>query len=430
MPNTIFPQIGRWRLVVYWLSIAMLAAAPVLETPWLRWLGCGIFGAQALSNLGLRALFRANARGLPNLSETSHGSNELPGVTVVVPARNEEDTVEAGVRSLLSLDYPRLEIIAVNDGSTDGTAQILNRSAEDDPRLHVIYDPPLPEGWQGKANAVWVAVGESNPSYPWLLLTDADVRFAPESLRRALAIAVGHELDFLTCIPYLDNQSFWEELLMPATWAGLAIGARPGMLNEPHSAPIGIGPCILVKREVYLQSGGHSAVRNRQPEDSFLAAVVKESGGRMGVALAVDQVQVRIYRGLKPMLEALVTKLRIQQRLQPGCMEIRLAHTLLQEVLPLPLGMVACAAHVASGSTHLSWIAFGAMGIAAYASWAYTISAFRTVAKQRALVEWLHPIGGIIRVALTLRAWRDEIAGVPLTWRDREVSAPEPQNPD
>ncbi|GMV93594.1 MAG: glycosyl transferase family 2 [Candidatus Hydrogenedentota bacterium] len=408
----------------------MLAAAPAVETSWLRWLGCGIFGAQVLSNLGLRALFRSNARGLPNLSETSHGSNELPGVTVIVPARNEEDTVQAGVHSLLSLDYPRVEIIAVNDGSTDRTPQILDQMAEDEPRLRIIHDPLLPEGWQGKANAVWTAVNNSDTDNPWLLLTDADVRHLPQSLRRAVTIASAEKVAFLTCVPYLENGSLWEELVMPATWAGLTIGARPGKLNDPHATPIGIGPFILVKREVYLRSGGHSAIRNCQPEDSFLAAVVKESGERMGVALAGDQVRVRIYRGLEPMAQALTRKLRIQQRLQPGCLEMRLAHTLLQEILPLPLGIVACAALVAGVPERVSWFAFGFTGIAAYASWAYAVSAFRSVAKQRAFVEWLHPIGGIIRVGLTLRAWRDEIAGVPLTWRDREVSAPEPRNSD
>ncbi len=430
MPNTIFPQIGRWRLVVHWLSIAMLAAAPAVETSWLRWLGCGVFGAQILSNLGLRALFRANARGLPNLGEASRSPETLPGISIIVPARNEENTVDAGIRSLLALDYPRLEIVAVNDGSTDRTPQILDRIAEDDPRLRVIHDPALPEGWQGKANAVWTAAGKSDPDNPWLLLTDADVQHSPQSLRRAVTIAIADDLDFLTCIPYLENGSLWEELIMPATWAGLTIGARPEKLNDPHTTPIGIGPFILVKREVYLRSRGHSAIRDRQPEDSFLAAVVKESGGRMGVALAADQVRVRIYRGLKPMAEALVRKMRIQQGLQPGCLELRLAYTLLQEVLPLLLVFVTSVALASGSPERLSWIAFGLTALAAYVSWAYTVSAFRSVAKQRAFVEWLHPIGGIIRVGLTLRAWRNEIAGLPLTWRDREVSAPELHGPD
>lgn len=408
----------------------MLAAAPAVEAPWLRWLGCGIFAAQVLSNLSMRALFRANARGLPNLDETPRGPNELPGVTIIVPARNEEDTVQAGVRSLLSLDYPRLAIIAVNDGSTDSTPQILDRIAEDDPRLRVIHDPALPEGWQGKANAVWTAVGESDPDNPLLLLTDADAQHLPPSLRRAVTTALAEDLDFLTCIPYLENGSLWEELVMPAAWSGLVIGARHGRLNDPHTTPIGIGPFILVSRDVYLRSGGHSAIRDRQPEDSFLAAVVKESGGRMGVALAGDQVRVRIYRGLKPMARALVRKMRIQQRLQPGCLELRLAFTLLQEILPLMMVLVTSVALASGSPERSSWMMFGLTALAAYASWAYTVSAFRTVAKQRAFVEWLHPIGGIIRIGLALRAWRDEIVGTPLTWRDREVSTPEPRNSD
>jgi glycosyltransferase involved in cell wall biosynthesis len=418
----VYPRVRRGVVMTQWAGIAVLAAAPILESPWLRWIACSVLGVQALGNLSLGALFRANLRGLPNLV-TPPQINDDPflGVSIIVPARNEETTIERGLRSLLALDYPQFEVIAINDGSTDNTPNILDEIAAADSRLRVIYNPPLPDGWQGKANAVWHGVQTASSTHPWLLLTDADALFKPETLRRAMAIVATEKLDFLTGIVYLDNQSVWEELLMPAAWSGFVINARPGRLNDSDAPPIGAGPFMLLKRDVYLRSGGHSRIRNRQPEDTHLAAVVKAAGARVGVVVATSMVRVRIYAGFSTMARALIRKMRIQNRQQPGFLELRLTYTLLQEVFPLLVFAGSCGAMTLGGTRDLSWICLGVAALSAYASFALTLGSFRTIARMRPMLAWLHPVAGIVRAGLTLRAWIAERQGAPLTWRGRLI---------
>lgn len=419
---SVYPRVRRGVVMTQWAGIAVLAVAPVLESPWLRWIGCSVLGVQTLGNLSLRALFRANLRGLPNLATAPQiNDDSLPGVSIIVPARNEETTIEPGLHSLLALDYPQFEVVAINDGSTDNTPNILNETATADSRLRVIHNPPLPDGWQGKANTVWHGVQTASSTHPWLLLTDADAVFEPETLRRAMAVALAEDVDFLTGIVYLDNQSVWEELLMPAAWSGFAVNARPGRLNDSDAPPIGAGPFMLVKRDVYLRSGGHSRIRNRQPEDTHLAAVVKAAGARVGVVVSSSMVRVRIYAGFSAMARALTRKIRIQNRQQPGFLELRLTYTLLQEVLPLPVFAGSCAAMTLGGTRDLSWICLGVVALSAYASYGLTLRSFRAIARMRPMLAWIHPVAGILRAGLTLRAWSDERLGAKLTWRGRLI---------
>ena len=426
----VLPPVRRGTVLMHWAAAATLAVAPAVDTPWIRWIAVGVLGVQALGNLSVRTLFLRNLRGLPRLTSPPPLPEDafLPGVSVIVPARDEAETIERGLRSLLALNYPRLEVIAVNDGSSDETPAILDRLAAEDGRLRVFHNPPLHDGWQGKANAVWHGVEASVLDHPWLLLTDADALLEPDALHNAIAVAVNGDIDFLTAVPYLDNGSIWEELVMPALWSGLVINARPEHLNNPGSPPIGVGPFMLVKRDAYLQSGGHAQIANRQPEDTFLAAIVKASGARVGVARADAMVRVRIYHGLHAMAEALVRKMRIQNRQQPAFLEMRLVYTLLQEVLPFPLFAGSCVAIVLGEMHDLSWVFFGVAAFASYASCALAMQSFRAVARVRPLLEWIHPVAGILRAGLTLRAWIAERTGAPLRWRDRTIDITTPQD--
>ncbi len=416
------PRVRRRTVALNWAGIAVLAIAPAVDTPWFRWIAVGVLGVQALGNWSIRSLYMRNARGLPDLASPLPADEPLPGISVIVPARNEADSIEAGLRSLLAQNYPRLEVVAINDGSTDETPAILDQIASEDPRVRVIHDPPLPEGWQGKANAIWQGVHASDAEYPWLLLTDADAIFGPDALRNAIAIAEKETLDFLTGIFYVDNGSVWEELILPVAWAGLVINARPGHLMDPAATPIGIGPFILVKRSTYLASGGHARIRNLQPEDTYLAAVVKASGATVGVAMANRTVHVRIYRGLAAMVKALVRKMRIQYRQQPAFLEMRITYALLQEVLPFPLLLASFFAVAYGAAGAFSWIVFGMAALAAYVSCALAIREFRSVAKMRPLLEWFHPAAGVLRTGFAILAWQQEWFQFPLTWRDRVIS--------
>ncbi|MGH8274132.1 MAG: glycosyltransferase [Gammaproteobacteria bacterium] len=122
---------------------------------------------------------------------------DLPAITIVVPARNEAKTLEPAMRSLLALDYPRLTIVAVDDRSKDGTGELLERFI--DPRLQIVHVHDLPQGWLGKNYALDQGTRQSDSE--WLLFTDADIHFAPDTLRRAVTAVKETGVDHLTVLP-------------------------------------------------------------------------------------------------------------------------------------------------------------------------------------------------------------------------------------
>lgn len=138
------------------------------------------------------------------------GPEALPRLSIVVPALNEEETVEPAMRTLLALDYPQLEIIAVDDRSTDETGGILDRLAATDPRLRVLHVRELPAGWLGKNHALHLASREATGDY--ILFTDADVLFEPTVLRRTVRAMIARGLDHLAVFPELVRGGFWETL--------------------------------------------------------------------------------------------------------------------------------------------------------------------------------------------------------------------------
>ena len=122
----------------------------------------------------------------------------LPSVSVIIPACDEEQGIASALTSVLTLDYPNLEIIVLNDRSSDATPQILDRMAAEDPRLRVIHISELPAGWLGKNHALHLGAAQAKGEY--LLFTDADVHMAPDTLRRAAARMQVHQLDQLCLI--------------------------------------------------------------------------------------------------------------------------------------------------------------------------------------------------------------------------------------
>src|ERR1039458_4513228 len=174
------------------------------------------------------------AIGMPSVADISKPAWDRnppsnPRVTIVVPARNEEADIESSLRALLALDYDNYEVIAVNDRSTDRTGEIMEsvaRSHKPDmgapflasfarsgDRLRVIHHRELPVGWMGKTHAMWTAANAATGD--WLLFTDADVLFKPESLRRALAYAEAERADHVVLFPQMIMKRPGEYMMIP-----------------------------------------------------------------------------------------------------------------------------------------------------------------------------------------------------------------------
>jgi len=226
-----------------------------------------------------------------------------PALSVLVPARNEERSIAECVRSLLAQSYRPLEVLVLDDGSTDTTGEILAQLEREHPELRVLHGTPPPEGWLGKnwacAQLAAQATGE------WLLFTDADTAHEPDGLLSALAWAEGADVEFFSGVPQLELGSFLERAVVPMA-PFLYFTTLPNPLIARTRAPslsAANGQYLWCQRRVYAAIGGHGAVRGEIVEDVQLARLAKRRGYRVGLAGAASVVRCRMYRSSREVID-------------------------------------------------------------------------------------------------------------------------------
>ena len=221
----------------------------------------------------------------------------LPGVTAIIPARNEESNVEATVQAIRDQVYPNLKITVVDDQSTDATARILERLACDPGAtvpLRFIRGVERPEGWVGKTWAVHQ--GTADAEGDWLWFVDADMGLHPLALASAIAAAEATGADFVSLLPGVRCQTFWQATIAASFLQLLGQLYPLDRVNDPaRPEAIAAGGFILIRRLAYLRAGGHEAVRREIIEDIQLARKVKASGGKLVVRLAPVLVWTHMY---------------------------------------------------------------------------------------------------------------------------------------
>lgn len=231
------------------------------------------------------------------------GDADLPTLSIVVGARDEAAAIEPALRSLLALDHPRLQVVAVDDRSTDGTGAILDRIAHDDPRLHVIHVAALPGGWLGKVHALHL--GSQAAQGEFLLFTDADVHVARDALRRALAHCVREQLDHLAVLPQLHVRQGLLASLLVESQALFYATLPPWKLATSPRVYVGLGAFNLVRAEAYRRAGGHDALRLEVLDDLALGKRLKAHGARQGLLLGEGAVALEWYRDARGFMQGL-----------------------------------------------------------------------------------------------------------------------------
>lgn len=244
------------------------------------------------------ALLRT-ARAMPLLSDlTPAEPQRWPALSVIVAACNEADHLEAAVRTLLEEDYPDLQIILVDDRSTDATGEILDRLAAEDNRAKVLHVTDLPDGWLGKVHALRCGLAASRGDF--VLFTDADVHFAPGALRKAVAWCEDQGLDHLAAFPTLWRATVLVDATISVFIRQFVLATRPWKVADPESkAFIGVGAFNLVRRAAFEATEGFEWLRMEVADDAGLGYLMKRSGARCGVVAAFGLVSLHWYRSVR-----------------------------------------------------------------------------------------------------------------------------------
>lgn len=218
----------------------------------------------------------------------------FPKVSVLIPAKNEEDNIKACVEAFLAQSYPNLDIIVINDNSTDKTKEILSTFNDS---IKVIDSPKTPEGWTGKNHALHCGVPHATGE--WLLFTDADTRHDKNSVASAIHHVEKNNLSFLTLTPQCLTEGFIEKLIQPCAMGHTGLWFPLEKVNDPNSTEIfGNGQYLFIKKPLYQKIGGHQAVKGAFLEDFALVGKVKEIHARFQAGLGTEIYGTRMYTDL------------------------------------------------------------------------------------------------------------------------------------
>jgi cellulose synthase/poly-beta-1,6-N-acetylglucosamine synthase-like glycosyltransferase len=230
-----------------------------------------------------------------------------PRVSIIVPARNEEEHIGPALATLLKLDYDNYEVIAVDDRSTDRTGEVMDRIASTPQaggRLKVIHVAELPPGWLGKVHAMWAAAHRATGD--WLLFTDADVLFRSDVLRRALAYAEAEAADHVVLFPRMIMKSPGEIMMIAFFQTLFVFGHRPWKVADPKTKDhMGVGAFNLIRRRVYDAVGSYQALRFEVLDDMKLGKIVKEAGYAQRNVYGADLISLRWVQGAMGMVNNL-----------------------------------------------------------------------------------------------------------------------------
>jgi chlorobactene glucosyltransferase len=229
--------------------------------------------------------------------------DELPFVSVLIPARNEERSIKECVESLLVQDYKKFEVIVLNDNSEDSTGMILEELRSKYKKLKVINGKPLPAGWSGKNFACHQLYKASKGEY--ILFTDADTEHFKDSILNSVTRAINRKADLYTLIPKMTLNTFAEKMIMPGIHF-TSFTLLPYYLAETLKSSafaMGVGPFLLFRREAYETIGGHEALKNDLVEDVRLAKNIKRFGYKVVVNKGLDILSCRMYQSFKEIWE-------------------------------------------------------------------------------------------------------------------------------
>lgn len=371
-----------------------------------------------------RLWLQTRSQGAPLRSEQRVLGPQVPFVSIVVAARDEEENIRRCATSLLEQDYPRYELIVVDDDSTDGTARILDELIRTHPHaatLQLLHLHGLPEGWAGKPHALHAGVQQARGDL--LLFTDADTWHAPQALQAAVARAEERQLDMLSLGTTQELPGFWERVMMPLAFLGISMQYPVSQVNDPRS-PVALanGQYILLRRAVYEQLGGYARpdLRATLVDDRDLAVLVKRHGYTLELADGRGLVHVRMYRTLRAIWRGWRKNVYLGSRGGLPFMFLQLLGLPMVTILPFLLPLWLWLTHLPGRRKDIrvgESMAISALELG-------PLLVYRRWLDREMGVPWYflltHPLaGGLFVCILAQSTWRF-LTGKGLDWRGRE----------
>jgi hypothetical protein len=404
-------------------GIGVVVGALVTGMPALAWVAVAVMFWFMVTAWGRHILFLDNLNGLPDLGAVQIKAPEpLPFVSIIVPARNEAAGIECAARTLAAMDYGPLEVIFVDDHSSDATPSILQSLSNEFPQVRVVAAPEVPDGWTGKTHASWFGVSQCNPAAEWLLFTDARVKFRPHAIGRAIAFAESEHLGFMSGIIRFEGVGMAEELIAVLQNRSLVMSARTFGGGDP-AMPFGLGAFTLIRRSLYLATGGHAAVSDHPIEDFMLARSARMLGAQTGVVIASRLLSLRRYQGFKDMRRRVVRLLRLAADDRTGNLIGGMLLGISGSLLPIPVALWAGSRALSGGRPQLAWIALGASALATYLIGTQTVLLARKICLFRSWVAWIYPAGTALSFWFQVMAIAQKVRGTAILWRGRALSA-------
>jgi hypothetical protein len=316
-----------------------------------------------------------------------------PRLSVIIPACNEAATLEAALQSVLAQDYPALQVVLVDDRSTDGTGAIVDRLASADPRIRAIHVTNLPEGWLGKVNALQQGLQAADGEL--VLFTDADVCFTQGALRRAVAYVEAQAADHLAIIPDAWSASLWVNICIASAFRTIAMSQRPWRMESPDTEDaLGSGAFNLVRKATFDRTEGLRWLKMEVADDVAVGHLMKKSGARARILIGNGQVRVDWYPTFREMVRGLEKN---------GFAQIARFSLLRALALAVPATLVSLAPFVALALTGQPWLqAAGAAAILANVTGSLFLG--RMVGFPIPAMLLSAPLGDLILVGVVVRA--------------------------
>ncbi len=393
-----------------------------LFDPWL-WL-LVVLVTSWIANADFHRRFQSSIRGAPRLDALTGFPQNLPSISVIIPAYNEAANITDAVEAVLSNELPEpasLQVIVADDESTDETLALAEMMAEKDERLEVFTVPPRPIGqpWRGKNWACAQAASRATGEY--LLFLDADVRLEKGAIATTLVNAQTYRTDLLSCAPKIVCGCFSEWLVQPLMALLIAVGFSFEGVNDPdqRDKSAAAGPFMLFRRTAYDQIGGHASVAADTVEDFALAREIKTNGLTLRYVLGVDVASVRMYRSFGGLWEGWTKNFHLAGGRNVALTLLSAVAIALLFVVPW-LGLVISVIGMAFGA-QAAGVALLFSGVA-IALQLYMRLAASEVVEQPVRYLWLGWLGGGLISAIAITSMVKTETGWGWTWRGRSLA--------